>query len=135
MRRIILSFLVIFFLIAPVLIFATSGSVPDGGSGPAIDPPPGTIDDLTADDVTRMIINLRNWFAGIVLIIAVFVVLVSAFVYMTAGGDDKKVGLAKKMFINAVIGIVIALLAYGIVGLITNLINDLRGPSTPSTIF
>jgi hypothetical protein len=45
---------------------------------------------------------------------------------MTAGGDDKKTDLARKILKNAVIGIVVAALAYGIVGLITNLLNDLR---------
>jgi hypothetical protein len=118
----------IHFLIISILLLSPllcSADAPGDGD-PAVDPPPGTIDDLTADDVVKMIINVRNWFAGIVLIIAVFVVLVSAFIYMTAGGNEDKATLARKMFINAIIGIVIASLAYGIVSLITNTLNDLR---------
>ncbi len=46
---------------------------------------------------------------------------------MTAGGDEKKTGLARKMIFNAFIAILITALAYGIVNLVTSLLNDLRG--------
>ncbi|MFA6436995.1 MAG: pilin [Candidatus Paceibacterota bacterium] len=119
----VLCAIIIFSAIVPVAVFAAP-------IDPSVGPPPGTIDDLTADDVVRIIINIRNWFAGIVLIIAVAAVLVSAFMFMTAGGDDKKVDIAKKILKNAVIGIVVALLAFGIVSLISSTLNDLRGGGT-----
>jgi len=120
----VLCAIVIFSAIVPVAVFADP-------IDPSIGPPNGTIDNLTANDVVRIILNARNWFAGIVLIIAVGTVLVSAFIFMTAGGDDKKVDVAKKTLKYAVIGIVVALLAYGIVGLISNTLNDLRGGGVP----
>jgi hypothetical protein len=113
----VLCAIVIFSAIIPVAVFANN----------FVDPPNGTIDNLTADDVARIVINIRNWFAGIVMIIAVAAVLVAGVLFMFAGGDDNKVKLAKKVLKNAIIGIVVALFAYGIVGLISNAINSLRG--------
>jgi len=97
-------------------------------AGNVVAPPPGmnVLDNLTADDVVQIIVNARNWFAGVVVIIAVGVILFGAFAYMTAGGDDKKVGVARKILINGVIGIIVALFAYGIVSFISTLLNDLR---------
>jgi len=119
MRKLILLIFTLFLLIPSGSLVATPT-----GSGPSVDPPPEIIENLEADDVVRIIVNVRNWFAGIVLIIAVAVVLFAGFLYMTAGGDDKKVETAKKTLLNGIIGIVVALFAYGIVTLISNLIKD-----------
>jgi len=97
-------------------------------AGNVVAPPPGmnVLDNLTADDVVQIIVNARNWFAGVVVIIAVGVILFGAFAYMTAGGDDKKVDVARKILINGVIGIIVALFAYGIVSFISTLLDNLR---------
>jgi hypothetical protein len=118
----VLCAIVIFSTIVPMAVFAENEPF-----DPGVAPPSGTVDNLTANDVARIVINIRNWFAGIVLIIAVMAVLVSAFMFMTAGGDDKKVDTAKKILKNAIIGIVVALLAFGAVSLISNTLNALRG--------
>jgi len=117
----VLCAIVIFSAIVPVAVFA------DDPFDPGVAPPNGTIDNLTANDVVRIIINFRNWFAGIVLIIAVIAVLVAAVLFMTAGGDDKKTGLAKSILKNAIIGVIVASLAFGIVSLVSNTLNDLMG--------
>ena len=116
----VLCAIVIFSAIVPMAVFADP-------IDPSVGPPSGTIDNLTADDVVRIILNFRNWFAGIVLIIAVIAVLVAAVLFMTAGGEEKKTGLAKTILKNAVIGIIIASLAFGIVSLVSNTLNDLMG--------
>jgi len=117
----VLCAIVIFSAIVPMAVFA------DDPFDPGVAPPNGTIDNLTANDVARIVINIRNWFAGIVMIIAVAAILVAGVLFMFAGGDDNKVKLAKKVLKNAIIGIVVALFAYGIVGLISNALNSLRG--------
>jgi len=118
MKKLLFLFLSILIILPSVVLAANN----------YIAPPPGmnALDNITADDVVMIIINARNWFAGIVLIIAVGVVLFGAYTYMTAGGDDKKVGLARKILVNAVIGIVVAAFAYGIVSLVTTAINEFR---------
>lgn len=47
-------------------------------------------------------------------IILVVIVIYAGFTWMTAGGNEEKVTKAKKWLTNAVIGIVITMLAYGI---------------------
>jgi nitrate reductase NapE component len=62
-------------------------------------------------EVVGQIINVAMLFLGI---IAVGIVLVGGFKWMTAGGNDEKVGEAKKLMGSGVIGLVIVLAAWGI---------------------
>ena len=57
------------------------------------------------------IINLVLSFLGLV---AVVIVLIGGFKWMTAGGNEEKVGSAKKLLVGGLIGLVIVLLAWGI---------------------
>lgn len=51
---------------------------------------------------------------GLLGIIFLVLVIYSGFLWMTAGGDEKKVGKAKQIMISSVIGLVILLSAYAI---------------------
>ena len=62
-------------------------------------------------ETVAQIINVAMLFLGI---IAVGIVLVGGFKWMTAGGNDEKVGEAKKLMGSGVIGLVIVLAAWGI---------------------
>ena len=66
-------------------------------------------------EVVGQIINVAMLFLGI---IAVGIVLVGGFKWMTAGGNDEKVGEAKKLMGSGVIGLVIVLAAWGIASFI-----------------
>ncbi len=57
------------------------------------------------------IINLVLSFLGLV---AVVIVLVGGFKWMTAGGNEEKVGAAKKLLVGGLVGLIIVLLAWGI---------------------
>jgi fumarate reductase subunit D len=113
----ILLFIVVIFLLTPTFVLAD----------PAVNAPPGTIDDLTADDVVRFLKNLANWLGGVVFIIAILVMLVGAFVYMTSGGDEKKLATAKSIITYDIVAIVIVAISYGIVSIITTLIKGFAG--------
>jgi len=58
------------------------------------------------------------------------------FKYITAGGDEKAVGEAKRMLTNAVVGMIIMAFAYFIVGIIGGVLGidifklDFPGPGT-----
>lgn len=80
-----------------------------------------------ANTITRTILNLRNWLAGIILIIAVAVILIGAFLYMTSGGDTTKTKTARDWIVGGVVGVVIAGFAFGIVSIVMNLIRDITG--------
>lgn len=57
--------------------------------------------------------------------IAVIFVIFGGFKYLTANGDEEKIKSAKKTIINAIIGLIIVLLAYSIVRIVINVISAL----------
>lgn len=79
--------------------------------------------DLTKDSITTVLESLRDWFAGIVVIIAVIAILYGAVLYLTAGGDEEKVGKAKKTIMYGAVGVLIAILAYGVFTLISSFLQ------------
>ena len=71
-----------------------------------------------------MVVSVINWILGILALVAVVMILVGGFKWMTAGGNEEKVEGAKKLLIAAIIGLVIILAAWGIsVYAINNLLN------------
>jgi predicted membrane channel-forming protein YqfA (hemolysin III family) len=75
---------------------------------------------ITASDVPRIIMNIANWFYQIVLAVAVFCALLAAYYYLT--GNPKNVEKAHKQLFYVVIGVVVALISFGIVQLVQSLI-------------
>jgi hypothetical protein len=65
-------------------------------------------------DLKETIGNLIRVFLGFLGVIAVIIVLLGGFKWMTASGNEDKVGDAKKMLIAGVIGLAIILAAYAI---------------------
>ena len=64
-------------------------------------------------------------------IIAVVIILIGGFKWMTAGGNDEKVTEARKLIIAGVTGLVIILAAWGIATFVLNqLINVTNAPAT-----
>lgn len=85
-------------------------------------PPPGPVV-TSIGDVMRIVETAVNWAFSLLLILAVLFIFYSAWLYMTAGGEDEKVKAAKKNLLYAVIGIVIALLARSIIALVRNFLG------------
>ncbi len=81
----------------------------------SVEPPNVTIVDV----LTR----IRNYFLGFVIIACVFMILWGAFQYTTSSGDEKKVETAKKTIYYAVIGLIVALMAVGIVSLVRGVVE------------
>ncbi|MFH1192951.1 MAG: hypothetical protein V1656_01380 [Candidatus Jorgensenbacteria bacterium] len=81
-------------------------------------------------DVYGYITTIANWLFGILLAVAVIFILYSAFLYLTSGGDEEKVGKAKGYLVYAVIAIAVGLLARGIVALVQTFFG--QGVQTPT---
>ena len=65
---------------------------------------------------------------GFLGIVAIIIVLIGGFKYMTAGGSDEKVGDAKKWIISGIIGLAIILSAYTLTSfVITQLLEASAG--------
>ena len=83
---------------------------------PAIALAQGSLPQITLDKdtLTTVFDNIKEWVAEAIFILGILMVLYAAFLYMTSAGDDTKIDKAKKTFIYGIVGIIIALLAYGI---------------------
>ncbi len=69
-------------------------------------------------------ISVINWVLGILALIAVILILIGGFRWMTAGGNEEKVESAKKTLYAALIGLVIILAGWGVsVYVINNLLT------------
>ncbi len=82
-------------------------------------------EDLQPREAAVGIINLVLSFLGLV---AVVIVLIGGFKWMTAGGNEEKVGAAKKLLVGGLIGLIIVLLAWGISTWILQTIPNIAKP-------
>src|SRR5262245_50640302 len=109
----------------PVQVFALDAPCPDG-LGPArvnglcLPPDTGPTTGITGSRsfvaVVIKVTNLLLTFAGI---IAVVVLVIGGFMYIGSGGSEEQAEKGKKAIINAIIGLVVTLLAYTIVMIIS----------------
>ena len=79
---------------------------------------------LGSRDVKETITAVLNVLLGFLGIIAVIVILLGGFKWMTAGGSEDKVGEAKKLIGAGIVGLVIILAAYAIATYVINTITD-----------
>ena len=75
----------------------------------------------TGQGLIRTFENVINWIAVIVLIAAVLYIILAAFNYMTAAGDQDKIDKAKSYLTYAILAIVLVLAAEGIVRAISSI--------------
>ena len=78
----------------------------DAGNIPSVE--------LSGQGIVDLIDQVVTWFAMIVFIIGIACILYAAFMFMTAAGDEEKIGKAKWTFIYGLVGIGVAILAFGI---------------------
>jgi len=75
------------------------------------------------EDFIAIFNTLISWMFTILLILSVIFIILAAFKYLTAGGDDEKIKSAHSMIIYAVVGLVVAFLAQGIRFVVEQLIS------------
>ncbi len=69
--------------------------------------------------ITTLILNIIGIALFLAGFLAVVFIVIGGIQYTTSGGDEKKVAKAKSTIINAIIGVVLASMAYTIVTFIT----------------
>lgn len=117
------------------LLFALSAAMP---ALAAIDPWAGTEEEVQGEIgfedakdprvIAGSVINIMLGFLGI---IAVVIILLGGFKWMTATGNDDKIGEAKKLMIAGVIGLIIVLASWGLATFVLkNLIEATGGAGT-----
>ena len=135
MKKIILSALLLTMTIIPLMASAThwpggnlnplnwiphSGgtSIPGAGSGgfsrgPVI---------VRATDLIATLNNIVNWLFTVLLIVAAIFIIIASFNFITAAGEPEKIKTARQFVIYALIGVVVAFLARGLVGFAINVV-------------
>ena len=85
---------------------------------------------LGREDPRTIAGNVINVLMGFLGIIAVIIILIGGFKWMTAGGDEAKVEEAKKLMTAGVIGLAIVLAAWGITIFVLQALLNATGAST-----
>ncbi len=97
MKKVAVSLFFLAIFLTPTIIFSQGVTPP-----PDVDPW-GAIDTIT------------NLVFGILLAVAVLAIIYAGFLFITAGGVSEKVTTARTTLLYAVVGIIVALLARGVV--------------------
>jgi heme/copper-type cytochrome/quinol oxidase subunit 2 len=115
------AFFVMVFLIAPAFAFVAQAQ-PNIG----LDDANATLNlqDPAVDDPAEMVANIVAYLMTFLGLIAIIVILLGGFKWMTAAGNEDKVAEAKKTIIAGCIGLIIILAAYAIVTFVINVTND-----------
>jgi|AntAceMinimDraft_18_1070375.scaffolds.fasta_scaffold115884_1 heme O synthase-like polyprenyltransferase len=104
-----------------VIIIPMMGVIANAQAAPSNQPGEGPITSMT--QVESLLENILGWIYTFFFIFAAIFILIAAFQYLTAAGDEEKVKKAKNMLIYAVIAIAIALVAMGIDNIVANLVG------------
>lgn len=78
-------------------------------------------------DLTVTIGNIINVVLGFLGILLLAYILFAGFLWMTAGGDDDKVATAKTMIKNAIIGLIIIVVAFAISNFVITQLANVAG--------
>jgi len=70
---------------------------------------------LGSADLKSTVVNIIQWVLGILALVAVVMIIIGGFQWMTAAGNEERIEKAKKVISAAVIGLIIVLLAWAIV--------------------
>lgn len=78
-------------------------------------------------DLGNLLCNVIDFIFWLIIVIAVIMVLIAAFQYVTAGGDSEKTTTARRTLTYAAIGIAVALLAKGFPEIVSSIFSGLNG--------
>ena len=116
----------VLFLLMPFLTYAQS-TVSNGLQTSGLQSIFGTSGLNGSQSLSDLIVNvirLMLLFAGA---IAVVFVIIGGYQYIASGGNEETAEKGKKTLINAIIGIVVIVLAYAIINVIVNLVGSSSG--------
>lgn len=87
-----------------------------------VDPTGNVIKFIPQDgaSLTEIVQSILNWIFGIIGIVAVVMIIIGGFNFMTSAGDPGKVKKGKDTILYGIIGLVVALLAFAIVNFVLN---------------
>lgn len=85
---------------------------------------------MTANSIVDGIKKVAGIFQAIIFAIAIIMILVAAFQFITAGGNEEKVATARKSLMWGLIGLAVALFAYVALPFVQSVLGTLFGGGT-----
>ena len=128
-RRFFFSFLLVFLICIPILVQAAGGleDVRSNLKNTAVAAKLGS----TQTNIPILIGKIINVIVSLLGLIAVVLIIIGGFQWMTSGGEEEKIMKAKQLMINGIIGLVIIVLAYAIATfIIGKLVDVVNQPAT-----
>lgn len=128
-KRIILNFLAIIFIIGGFcfLVSSVNAQTVDLGVDQV-----GKSTGLPSDDVRVVIARIIRVALGFLGTLALVIILYAGYLWMSSGGNEEKIAQAKKILINATIGLVIILSSYAFTSfIIRRLLGATQGGNLP----
>lgn len=110
----ILSAMFVAVLFLPNYVSATDSGVSSAKDGLKVTATAGGIT-TTETDLATMIGKTLNYFFGVLGVVFLTVILIGGYQWMTAGGNEEKVGKAKGWVVNGINGMIVIFLAYALV--------------------
>ncbi|MBI3290915.1 hypothetical protein HYZ76_01375 [Candidatus Falkowbacteria bacterium] len=80
----------------------------------------GTFTGLGTKDIREGVMNVINVLLGFLGILAIIIILWGGFRWLTSGGNEEKVGEAKKIITAGIIGLIIIFTAYAIASFVVS---------------
>ncbi|MDP3901415.1 MAG: hypothetical protein Q8Q37_00355 [bacterium] len=75
-------------------------------------------------DVVRVLDNIVNWLFAFLLASALIFILIAAYAYLSAGGDQEEIKKAHRMIFYAAIAIAVGLLSRSVVPIVGSIFDD-----------
>lgn len=92
---------------------------------------PGTGLNCQSTSINGLIKTVINWLLGIAFGIAVLFLIIGGFWYITSAGNEETAEKGKGTAINAIIGIVIIVMAYVIINVVASLVANPNSTNAP----
>ena len=112
MKKVLPALVLTALLVAPVIAESKGG-------------PPTEVPKIAEDPqaLINLLKKIGNWLFAILLAVAVVMLVVSGFLFVTAAGTPEKIEKARTILIYALIGVAIALAARGLVAVVVGILG------------
>ncbi|MCD6471237.1 hypothetical protein J7K86_01780 [bacterium] len=118
MKKYLSAVLLVSFLLLPVFVFAQGPNLNEGLENFLAQT---NLGNAPLPDVIGRVVKIALSFLGLV---AVIIIIVGGFQWMTSGGNEEKIGKAKKLMLSGIVGLVIIVLAYAIASFVISKITE-----------
>ena len=114
--------LVVALVVGPAAVVQAS-TLPGGGQGGICDKWNG-LNCNDVKDINLLILTVINWVLSITLALDVLFMIFGGFLYITSAGNEDRATKGKNTIINAIIGLVIIILAYFLANVVANYFSN-----------